>query len=78
MNRARNADHIARTCERFVCSKVKITIFCVDYQTWRTHLFEKLCTMYQRKVDVDMLSNAVKRVLADVSSVSPSFCSDEN
>ena len=27
-------------------------------------------TMYQRKVDVDML-NAVKSVLADVSSVSP-------
>ena len=28
-------------------------------------------TMYQRKVDVDML-NAIKSVLADVSSVSPS------
>ena len=28
-------------------------------------------TMYQRKVDVDML-NATKSVLADVSSVSPS------
>ena len=28
-------------------------------------------TMYKRKVDVDML-NAVKSVLADVSSVSPS------
>ena len=27
--------------------------------------------MYQRKVDVDML-NAIKSVLADVSSVSPS------
>ena len=27
-------------------------------------------TMYQRKVDVDML-NAIKSVLADVSSVSP-------
>ena len=38
-------------------------------------------TMYQRKVDVDML-NAVKSVLADVSSVSPlseqrALCSDE-
>ena len=41
--------------------------------------------MYQRKVDVDML-NAVKSVLADISSVSPqseqrakskTFCSDE-
>ena len=31
----------------------------------------KIRTMYQRKVDVDML-NAVKSVLADVSSVSPS------
>ena len=29
-------------------------------------------TMYQRKVDVDML-NAVKSVLAEVSSVSPSL-----
>ena len=29
------------------------------------------CTMYQRKVDVDMLK-AVKSVLADVLSVSPS------
>ena len=29
-------------------------------------------TMYQRKVDVDML-NVVKSVLADVSSVSPSL-----
>ena len=34
------------------------------------YYFEKR-TMYQRKVDVDML-NAVKSVLADVSSVSPS------
>ena len=34
-------------------------------------------TMYQRKVDVDML-NAVKSVLADVSSLSPSKgCTDE-
>ena len=38
--------------------------------------------MYQRKVDVDML-NAVKSVLTDVSSVSPSselaslLCSDK-
>ena len=29
------------------------------------------CTVYQCKVDVDML-NAVKSVLADISSVSPS------
>ena len=41
------------------------------------HLYElslsatEICTMYQRKVDVDML-NAVNSVLADVSSVSPS------
>ena len=38
-------------------------------------------TMYQRKVDVDIY-NAVKSVLADVSSVSPwweqSLCSDES
>ena len=37
-------------------------------------------TMYQRKVDVDML-NAVKSVLADISSISPlsgkELCSDE-
>ena len=31
--------------------------------------------MYQRKVDVDML-NAVKSVLADISSVSPSSGTD--
>ena len=32
----------------------------------------KIHTMYQRKVDVDML-NTVKSVLADVSSISPSL-----
>ena len=32
---------------------------------------KKLCTMYQREVDVDML-NAAKSMLADVSSVNPS------
>ena len=40
MNRARNADHAARTCERFVYSLVKITRL-YDYQTWHTHCFEK-------------------------------------
>ena len=30
-----------------------------------------MCTLYQLKEDVDML-NAVKSVLADISSVSPS------
>ena len=29
------------------------------------------CIVYQRKVDVDMLQNAVKSMLADGSSVSP-------
>ena len=33
--------------------------------------FIRGCTIYQLNVDVDML-NAVKRVLADVSNVSPS------
>ena len=37
-------------------------------------------TMYQRKVDVDML-DTIKSVLADISSISPpseqSLCSDE-
>ena len=37
MNRARNADHVARTCERFVYSTVKI-IRLYDYQTWQTQL----------------------------------------
>ena len=32
MNRARNADHAARTCERFVYSITKITRL-YDYQT---------------------------------------------
>ena len=36
MNRARNADHAARTCERFVYSIVKIKRL-NDYQTWPTH-----------------------------------------
>ena len=35
MNRTRNADHAARTCERFVYSIVKITRL-YDYQTWQT------------------------------------------
>ena len=39
-NRAWNADHAARTCERFVYSIVKITRL-YDYQTWPTHLFVK-------------------------------------
>ena len=33
--------------------------------------------MYQRKVDVDML-NAVKSVLADVSSVSMALCQSKD
>ena len=37
----------------------------------KEHIYTEKYTMYQRKVDVDML-NAVKSVLADVSSVSPS------
>ena len=36
MNRARKADHAARTWERLVYSKVKITRL-YDYQTWQTH-----------------------------------------
>ena len=35
VNRARNADYAARTCERFVYSIVKITRL-YDYQTWQT------------------------------------------
>ena len=35
VNRARNADHAARTCESFVYSVVKITRL-YDYQTWQT------------------------------------------
>ena len=36
VNRARNTDDAARTCERFVYSTVKITRL-HDYQTWQTH-----------------------------------------
>ena len=36
VNRAQNADHAARTCERFVYSRVKMTRL-YDYQTWQTH-----------------------------------------
>ena len=38
---------------------------------YTVHVCSVKRTMYQRKVDVDML-NAVKSVLADVSNVSPS------
>ena len=38
MIRARNADHAARTSERFVYSSVKITRL-YDYQTWKTISF---------------------------------------
>ena len=37
VNRVRNADHAARTCEKFVYLTVKIIRFS-DYQTWPTHL----------------------------------------
>ena len=52
---------------------VRVVLVCVGIGVKRT--------MYQRQVDVDML-NAVKSVLADVSSVSPSseqraLCCDE-
>ena len=40
VNRARNANQMARTCETIVDSVVKITKF-YDYQTWLTHLFDK-------------------------------------
>ena len=45
MNRARNADHAARTCGRFVCLIVMTTRFS-DYKTWQT-TFEKFtrCAM---------------------------------
>ena len=39
VNRTRNTDHAARTCERFAYSIVIITRL-YDYQTWRTHSFE--------------------------------------
>ena len=45
-------------------------ILCAKWQTFKKPK-TKICTIYQRKVNVDML-NAVKSVLADVSSVSPS------
>ena len=35
MNRARNADHTARVCEKFVYPIVKRTRL-YDYQTWQT------------------------------------------
>ena len=38
VNRARNADHAVRTCERFVYSTVKITRS-YDYQTWADTFF---------------------------------------
>ena len=49
MNRARNADHAARTCKRFVYPTVKITRL-YDYQTWWTH-FLRNSRGAQRQVD---------------------------
>ena len=43
VNKARNTDHAARTCERFVNSIVKITRV-YDYQRRQTHLFLKFTT----------------------------------
>ena len=45
VNRARNSDEAARTCEWFVYSKVKITKM-HDYQTRTTYLYEKFTTLY--------------------------------
>ena len=51
MNRARNADHPARTHERFVYSIVKI-IRLYNYQTWQTHFWrgsrgvQRLCGLF--------------------------------
>ena len=49
--------------------------FYFTFSTNKTWLFIKY-TMYQCHFDVDML-NAVKRMLADVLSISPSRCSNE-
>ena len=38
VNKARNTDHAARTCERFVYSIVKIRIL-YDYHTWEKQFF---------------------------------------
>ena len=38
VNRARNADHVATTCEWFAYFIVKITRL-YDYQTWQTHFW---------------------------------------
>ena len=60
VNRARNADQAARTCERFVYSVVKITRF-YDYQKWLTHLFEKFtrcakqCGLFLVVLSIDCL-----------------------
>ena len=40
MNRARNADHAAITCKRFVYSIVKITRL-YDYQPWKIPFLEE-------------------------------------
>ena len=67
-----NSDKISYQIEHFkrwplrnygILVPVRTSLVCASVAVKRT--------MYQRKVDVDML-NAVKSVLADVSSVSPS------
>ena len=55
MNRARNADHAARTCERFVYSIVKISRF-YDYQAGRPFVEKftgcaKVCGLFKGNSD---------------------------
>ena len=52
VNRIRNADHAARTCERFVSSIVKITRL-YDYQTWQTHFYEKFTSVCMQSAILD-------------------------
>ena len=54
------------------CSGIKKAAHEEEVRQGKLSLDQSPCTAYQRKVDVDML-NAVKSMLADVSSFSPSL-----
>ena len=60
MNRPRNADHVARTCERFVYSTVKLTRFCIQLSNMEGKFFEKFmsCAKVMWAFFLDCFSDA--------------------
>ena len=75
MNRARNTDQVARTCERFAYSIVTITRF-HDYQTWPTHFFDK-CTRCAKVYGLSFLDCAFQGLIGWARKLQSHGCSFE-